>query len=272
MTTLQEMLQRTTSTAEHNAMMRSVAPFCDYFNVNHIYYAKISSSHCSVLGTCTELHEFLFDDLPMFASSPQLRKPDFLKTEVNLLKNTADATYQKFLDISWNKFNTHFSINIQQKSSEGIESCGFGLKHNHPQADEDLLNELPLIYKFIDYFRDKNKKLINIAQENQVEIASLLGPYFNEEPIIRLRSEKRDLLLKQMGLEAALLLTPRELEILKFVAYGYPASYIAENLHLSTRTVENYIAVIKSKLDCESKVNLIKKAHEITSISYPRAV
>ena len=267
MTTLQEMFKKTVSSVEHDTMVRSVAPFCDYFNVKHMYYVKISSSgHCSILGTCIELHEFLFDDLPMLASCPMIRKPEFLKTGLTLCKNTPDTTYQKFVDLSWKKFNVKFSVNIQQKSSEGMEAFGFGLNHNHPQADEDLLNELPLLYKFIDYFRDKNKKLINMARENQIEIASILGPRFNEEPIISPHSKKRDLLLKQMGLEASLLLTPRELEILRFVASGYPASYIAKNLHLSPRTVENYVATIKSKLDCDSKAALINKANDIASL------
>lgn len=46
------------------------------------------------------------------------------------------------------------------------------------------------------------------------------------------------------------------------------AGYIANQLQLSTRTVENYLATIKSKLCCQSKLELIQKAQEIASAGF----
>lgn len=264
---LQEMLHRTTSIPEHKAMMRSVTPFFDCFNISQFYYTKILPSGASLIfGTHTELHEYLFDQTAMMKSCPVLRNPDVLKTGITFLKDTPDLTYRKFLDFSWNKFKVNFTINIQIKTSEGMESYGFGVKHNDSRANEHLLNELPLIHKFFDYFKRENKKLLQIYHDHQVDLSSLLGPHFNEAPNAHISCERKIELLKQFGLENALLLTLREREILKFLAYGYPASHISKELHNSYRTVENHIATIKLKLDCNSKVELIKKAQEIAGI------
>ena len=47
-----------------------------------------------------------------------------------------------------------------------------------------------------------------------------------------------------------------------------PAGYIAEQLQLSSKTVENYLANLKDKLGCESKVELIEKAKEIDALGF----
>lgn len=53
------------------------------------------------------------------------------------------------------------------------------------------------------------------------------------------------------------ILTNRELSILHFLAKGYTAKRIGSILKISYRTVENYIARMKIKLDCDTKTDLI---------------
>ncbi len=166
------------------------------------------------------------------------------------------------------KFNINFVVNIQRKVPEGIEQFGFGLKSNHPKAEQHVLNELPLLLKFIDFFYEENKKLIRLSFDHQVEISALLGPCFYQRSNSNSILKEKNLLLKQLGLGKVLSLTSRELEVLKYLAHGYPATYIGKELHLSTRTVEHHIEAIKDKLNCKSKVALIKAAHEITSIIF----
>lgn len=48
-------------------------------------------------------------------------------------------------------------------------------------------------------------------------------------------------------------LTKRETEVLKYVVMGYTAKKIAITLDISYRTVENYIEILKWKLNCDSK-------------------
>lgn len=55
-------------------------------------------------------------------------------------------------------------------------------------------------------------------------------------------------------------LTKRQKEVLKLVANGLTAKQIAIRLGISQRTVEFYLEIIKSKLDCQNKAQLIRRA------------
>ena len=115
-------------------------------------------------------------------------------------------------------------------------------------------------------FCEENQKLIHIAYDNRVELAPIVGSSFYELPKERFDLDKRNLLIHKLGLGEILSLTPRELDIIKYMAHGFLANYRGKKLHLSVRTIENYIAVIKSKLNCESKTSLIQKSREIVSV------
>lgn len=53
--------------------------------------------------------------------------------------------------------------------------------------------------------------------------------------------------------------SPRELDCIKLLMFGYSYKRIASKLDLSTRTIEYYIENIKRKLDCCNKQMLIDK-------------
>jgi two-component system, NarL family, response regulator NreC len=57
-------------------------------------------------------------------------------------------------------------------------------------------------------------------------------------------------------------LTPRELEVLRFIARGYTNRQIGESLSLSVRTVESHRANLMSKLGLQTRVQLVRYAAE----------
>ena len=61
---------------------------------------------------------------------------------------------------------------------------------------------------------------------------------------------------------AADALSPRELDVLRLVAQGYTNRQIADDLHLSVRTVENHRANLMDKLQLHSRVELVRYATE----------
>ena len=62
-------------------------------------------------------------------------------------------------------------------------------------------------------------------------------------------------------------LTPREREVLTYIAEGYTNREIAEELHISPKTVDRHRENIMGKLDLHSRVALVKYAIEKGMIS-----
>ncbi len=57
-------------------------------------------------------------------------------------------------------------------------------------------------------------------------------------------------------------LTPREVEVLRFIAQGYTNRQIADMLNISVRTVESHRSNLMGKLNLHSRVELVRYAKE----------
>lgn len=261
---LVDMHQRTTHCYEFDRMKRLISPFLDHFGLNHFYYVKIfSSGHYTTLGFHTQLHECAFDDPKIISSSPCIRHPESVKPGIFIYDNNMDQDFKNTSKISIDKFKVKFTIDIRRKQKDEVEFYGFGTKYLNKRIAENLINEMNIVFKFIDFFTIENKKLIQASHENRVNVIPLIGSRFyqREEGVLDLPDKFA--LLRHMGLETPESLTVREMEILQYFAFGYPAKYIASKLFISVRTVENYIATLKLKLNCENKIELIDFAKNI---------
>lgn len=271
MKALQDMHHRIVSSLTFEKMLRSVKPMSDHFHINQFYYTKLqfieNQTYFSSIGTNIAWHEFAFDDFyipPNRSTTPHHKEIIFQK-----LYPVIDPEISKYLETAQKKFNITFVVDAQRKCDQGIELFGFGLGNSDLKTSQYLLNHLGLVHKFINFFYEENRQLIHLAHDNQVNISTCMPPI--TYPTINYNADLKSnqLLLTQLGLASAQSLTSREMDILKFLANGFPASYIADKLHRSCRTVENYIANIKSKLHTDCKATLIEKAHEIITILEP---
>lgn len=263
----EEILSKVTSSPHHNKMMRFVKPLKDHFGVNHFWYYRITfSGHYSYVGTHQAWSEYCLDS-EMIDHFSCLRHPTVTKTGLSLMKPCGDEKYKKLLDKAWEKFRIHFSLNMIQSTADGIEAYGFGSQFNDQKNEERLLNELPSLIHFTKVFKQENQKIFDLLENVQADLTSYIGPVFYEIPKGIELPLNRSRFLRDIGYKLPSL-TPRELDILKFLANGFPASYMAKKLHLSSRTIENYVARMKIKLLCTDKVELIQKAQEISSIGY----
>lgn len=263
---LHEMFRKVTSSPYHDDMLRSTQPLSDHFGINHFWYYRIcNDGNFCALGTHLKWIEYCLE-MSFEKHFPCLRHPDALEGGISLMKNSPDIGYKNVLQVAWNKFSINFSLNLLQKIPEGIEAFGFATSIAGLKADEKLLNELPLLRQFTKIFRQRQQKLFDLLYDNQFNIASHLGSIFYERPKTVALPQGREEFLRKIGFEWIFLLTPRERDILKLIAHGYPSSYIANDLRLSQRTVENYTATIKEKLGIRSKPALIQKANAYFSI------
>ncbi len=267
-----EMLRRVTASPLHSQVKRFVDPLAVYLGINHFWYYKIThTGNYSYFGSHSAWNEFCFDSA-MVNQFSCLRYPEHLQKGIILMKTNSNSDseggYKKVLDQAWGNFNINFNINLVSDVTNGVEAFGFATKFNDVDAEQRLLNVLPMLRHFIKVFQEKHPKFFRLLDENQVNLPSEFGQLYYERPKALILPSQRDEFIKKIGAGDIFSLTPRELDVLKFFPQGYPASYIAEQLNLSKRTVENHIATIKSKLSCTTKVELIQKSKDLISILF----
>lgn len=67
-------------------------------------------------------------------------------------------------------------------------------------------------------------------------------------------------------------LTPREFEVLRLLVHGESAIEIASSMHLSTKTVLNYLTLIRQKLDAENDFKLMHLAARLGVVEFGAAI
>jgi len=263
-----EMLRGVSSSPYHAQVKKFAAPLYDHLAINHFWYYKIThTGDYTYFGSHSAWNEFCFDN-GMVSHFPCLRYPENLQRGINLMKTQAhsDVEYKNVLDRAWEKFHINFSINLVSDIPGGVEAFGFATKFNDFDADQRILNVLPMLRQFVKVFKARHRDFFRLLDNYQVNLPNQFGPLFYERPKSLLLPSEREAFIKKLGYGAIFSLTPRELDVLKFVCHGFPASYVAKELQLSKRTVENYMATIKCKLSCSSKVELIEKAKDFVSV------
>lgn len=260
-----DMLRRVTSSPYHDQMLKYVTPLKDCLRINHFWYYRITDEgQYTFIGTHSDWNEYCFAN-HLTKQFPILRAPSTQNAGIQIMGDTADRDYTNVQKEAWEKFQINFNLNLTQKIDNGIDAFGFATNTNNSLCTSALLSELSLLQHFITEFRKKHTKLFEIAFESQVNISAYFGEDFYKTKENHLVFNQRDF-VKKMGWQPINPLTNREKEILTLVCEGYPAPYIAKILYLSSRTVENRIAIIKCKLFCSSKSQLIQKAKALSAI------
>jgi DNA-binding NarL/FixJ family response regulator len=101
---------------------------------------------------------------------------------------------------------------------------------------EELVEAIHTVYNGNEYFSKDVSGIILKSYLKQVKDPGRVDPYQEQQ------------------------LTPREMEILRFVAEGYSNQLIAEKLYISVRTVESHKNHIMQKLELTTTVDLVKYA------------
>lgn len=261
-----ELLRKVVSSRHFDLMKRMVRPLEDHIGINHFWYYKVTTSGLyTYLGSHVEWSEYCFENV-LTEQFPCLRHPDLLPEGVNLMKSSSDSAYQNVLSTAWEKFQINFNLNLIKKTEDGIEAFGFGSRSNSPFMDQYLINELPFLLEFIRAFRKKNRKILDLVDSSQVSFLPYLGEKFYEKEKLPEFPKSRKELLKTLNLQPPFPLTSREKEVLKYLSSGFSSAYIAKEMGIVFRTVENYTASIKSKLHIDSKAELIQKAQELQNL------
>ncbi len=154
-------------------------------------------------------------------------------------------------------------ISICQDTEDYREVYSFYARSTDPKVNNFYINNIDYLKNFKSEFVNTGAPLIKQAEENRFILPekhlNLVPKIQNDKPIVQNRLEKKPLIFTD-NFGQPIALTKRELCCIKWLAIGKSSKEISQQLDISHRTVENYIAVIKTKLHCNKTSKLIYMA------------
>ena len=164
-------------------------------------------------------------------------------------------------NLIWQDGKNHFSygngISLCENQIGYKELYSFYAKSDHTEMNAFYLRNISFLKKFKAYFVEKAAPLITQAERNKFILPLR---YRTTKPSIN--DATLDTILTQLDMQKTpkASLSKRERDCLEFLAKGWSASEIADSLQLSKRTIQNYIANMKSKWHCSKTSELIYTA------------
>lgn len=176
-------------------------------------------------------------------------------------------------------FNIDHGVTIVKKVSDGVELCYFGTRSENDSVVNYYLNNIDLLERFILYFKDQAADILKTANRqklivfpdkfNRVEVLDddikAIKPSITREDFIKATA------LKKYHLDGefqGMVLTAREMDVISCLLRGMTSEATGKAIHLSARTVEDYLTELRSKFNVKNKSQLIQRLRAADFISY----
>ncbi|RAP37847.1 hypothetical protein B1207_02320 [Legionella quinlivanii] len=217
------------------------------YNINYFTYNKnyLDGSRIRLTTNAPHLKAFLENEF--YKTGNIDANPELYLNQAMLFSSLKNQVIVEWVRVN---FQINNGIYIVRKSENYTEFFGFATSSNSQDMVNFYLNNLDFLQKFCDYFQDQGKSLIDRAEKNK-----LIHEY-NSTPIEI--CEKADI-NSLLNTDAEKKLTPRQLDIALFLMQGKRAKEIAQSLHLSYRTIEDHIAILKNKYQARNMIELVIK-------------
>jgi DNA-binding CsgD family transcriptional regulator len=161
-------------------------------------------------------------------------------------------------------FNVSNGTVLVVAGKDMVERYFFGSTRDNRHVNHLYLHHADLLKKFILYFKEAAKKLIDEAEKSKIIVPN------QEQSIDKIYSDENvehflnHIKIKNISIHAGgkdVLVTPNEAKILALMKCGYTAKETAQKIGLSSKTVEIYREKLKIKLNQFSRGNLISLAN-----------
>jgi DNA-binding CsgD family transcriptional regulator len=121
-----------------------------------------------------------------------------------------------------------------------------------------LTQNLPIVKKFIYYFKNSNEEILEHYRQNKFDLGSASSNYFVRHKNQITERDKINYLLQTVGvLELGSTISYREWQCIKLLEAGKSAQETGEVLGISRRTVETFWVSIKKKLKAQKKSEVL---------------
>ena len=174
----------------------------------------------------------------------------YLMKPLNYYVWLAEDCPEMLLDAALN-FNTSNGITIAEKHPEYIEYfCFAATLENTGIINRFYLNNLDVLHNYGLDFKERASRLLKKAETNLLQLTNIDVCHADCRPDENLH-------------RALIKLTKRQSECARLLLQGRKYKEIARELNLSTRTIESYIDILKDKLQCQNKTELVLKLTDL---------
>lgn len=237
-------------------------PLASCFGLDHFSHFRLTrDGKLTNLSNSPDRTHYFFDN-DLYLHTAHLYKAPDQPVSRSLL--SADPKVQKGLAKVPDTLMWHEPFMLRYTDDDGtLDSFTFAASRQLFKGADIYFNNLPLLERFVRHFLESTSHIQNDLAEDSVDIFDLVQKAeSSEDPTLSLRQIE---FLRRLGVDARLLaaaqkLTRRERQVLRGLAEGKTAQGIGQALHLSKRTIEYYIDILKNKLDIHRKPQLISVA------------
>lgn len=265
MVTINEMVQNL-SVKYSNKTKKICEPIERYFGINHFSVTKVmSNGQCFSLGSHVGLQEFYYLE-KKFIWNPFHIDPKYVTSGLYFYSHVQCSKFQETLDELRTTLDVSpiFTIYIKEKEQSTRFIYGVNSKLDHFKTKILLNNNIKILNQFNKYFLNEMNCQLKTAWDNSISLQNEMGnnytSNFNETPIQNNFENRLQFLKEIKKVPHSAELTYKDFEYLIFIAKGMTNKQISQHLNRSIRTVEHYIEVLKIKLCCENKFDLINIA------------
>jgi DNA-binding CsgD family transcriptional regulator len=245
-----------------------IVSFCEpletFLGINCFAYIKITNDdRFHIITSHLDWIEYYFER-DLHTKQPHIVPLENSNSGLCLARNINDCGFKEIMNAGKSKFNVNCCLSLMNKTDDAINMAFFDVNSSDELHDTLLLNELPIIKKFLARFVSENQDIMDAFDHNSIDMGQLFPngrPQASRE-VMRICSQRRQL-LENLGIKVSCQLSMRESELLREIGKGFSATQISKALHLSRRTVEHAIERLKDKLDCSSKLELTHKAQDL---------
>jgi len=210
-------------------VIRSNVNWEEYMLNNKLYYYNPSLIH------------------PNHYQSGTLYIPSYQNEEFNHIKYAAN-----------NLFDMYHSLLIINKTAFGCEFAEFATSRQNQRIINTYISKLNVLKYFVKEFKDEHYYLIDEAQDYQVDLKELRGEsFFKTSNIFSITPDepyKEQFATENVNLSD---FNKREQDCLKHISLGKTNKEIARILHLSPRTIDDYVIKFKENFGCQHKRELV---------------
>lgn len=167
----------------------------------------------------------------------------------------------EILSSARNIFNIFHGMTLMLREEDSLELFGFGLSKKFDMSYMNLIiNNLDLLERFCFYFKHQASDLIKRCGRNKINPLTSNTNIDKNNIVNPIHEGIRHEFLSDTNLNSFLRkndFSLREMDCIQYLLMGKTAREIANNLCVSTRTIEARLANMKSKLGCKTRSQLV---------------